>query len=81
MTNASGVTVRFDIEELQEVRSAIAGRRDELEKVRTKMAGLGLSTFTADAAIEVIDRCKVAIGDEPEDMFSGLDKSTGEIKD
>ena len=81
MKTASGVNVRFDLEELQEVRCAISGRRDELEKVRSKMGTLGLSTFTADAAIEVLDRCKVAIGDEPEDMFSGLDKRTGEIKD
>ena len=80
MTEATGVNVRFDLEELQEVRRSIAGRREDLEKVRTKMEGLGLSTFTADTAIETLDRCKVAIGDEPEDMFTGLDKSTGEIK-
>jgi len=75
-----GLTVRLDYEELHEVRAAVAGRRDDLEKVRSKMASLGLSTFTADSAIEVLDRCRVAIGDEPEDMFSGLDKDTGEIK-
>ncbi|HUT56634.1 MAG TPA: hypothetical protein VNA25_02040 [Phycisphaerae bacterium] len=81
MTESTGVNVRFDLEELQEVRRAIAGRREDLEKVRSKMENLGLSTFTADTAIETLDRCKVAIGDEPEDMFTGLDKSTGEIKD
>lgn len=80
MTEATGVTVRFDLDELQEVRRAIADRREDLEKVRSKMESLGLSTFTADVAMEVLDRCKVAIGDEPEDMFTGLDKSTGEIK-
>jgi len=79
MTEATGVNVRFDLEELQEVRRAIAGRREDLEKVRSKMENLGLSTFTADTAIEVLDHCKVAIGDEPEDMFTGLDKSTGEL--
>ena len=81
MSQATGVTVRFDMDELHEVRAAIAERRENLEKVRSKMTQAGLSTFTADAAIEVVDRCKVAIGDEPEDMFSGLDKDTGEIKD
>uniref|UniRef100_A0A6M3K935 Uncharacterized protein n=1 Tax=viral metagenome TaxID=1070528 RepID=A0A6M3K935_9ZZZZ len=81
MKQSTGVTVHFDLEELQEVRSAIAGRREDVEKVRGKMESLGLSTFTADSAIEVLDRCKVAIGDEPEDMFTGLDKNTGEIKD
>lgn len=75
-----GMTIRVDHEELHELRLSLAGRREELESIRKKMEGAGLSTVTADASIEVLDRCKVAIGDEPEDMFSGgVDKDTGEI--
>jgi hypothetical protein len=74
-----GLTLRVDHEELNELRRAIEGRRADLEKCRAKLEGLGLSTFTADTSIETIDRCKVALGDEPEDMFSGVDKKTGEI--
>lgn len=84
MATATGMTIRLDVEELQEVRSALQSRRDQLEKVRKGLDSAGLSTFTADAAIEVLDRCKVAIGDEPADMFSappGVDPETGEIKD
>lgn len=77
----TGMTIRVDHEELSELRNGIATRRAELEKVRAKMEALGLSTFTADTAIEVVDRCKVALGDEPEDMFTGLDKDTGEVPD
>lgn len=76
---ADGMNVRFDLEELEEVRRAVGCRRDQLEKVRKKMEGAGLSTFTADSQIEVLDRVKVAIGDEPEDMFRGVDTDTGEI--
>jgi len=77
-----GMTVRVDVEELEEFRRSIQARRDQLEKVRTGLDKAGLSTFTADAAIEVLDRCKVAIGDEPEDLFSpppGMDPDTGEV--
>jgi hypothetical protein len=73
-----GLTLRVDYEELSELRMSLAGRHADLEKVRAKMEALGLSTFTADASIEVLGRCKVALGDEPEDMFS-VDKKTGEI--
>jgi len=78
MAVTKGMTIRVDAEELNELRLSLAGRRAELEKVRGKMEGLGLSTFTADTSIEVLDRCKVAIGDEPEDMFS-VDTDTGEV--
>lgn len=79
---SKGLNVRLDHEELHEIRLAVEGRRQELDKVRTKMEGLGLSTFTADASVEILNRCKVALGDEPEDMFSPkVDKNTGEIKE
>jgi len=86
MSEGDGVTVRFDYEELEEVRRAVSARRHELESVRTKMEKAGLSTFVADDRVEVLDRVNVAIGDEPEDMFSGLteenvDPDTGEILD
>ncbi len=84
MSEAKGMTVRVDMEELSELRLGITARRDEVEKIRTRLEKAGLSTFTCDTAIEVLDRCKVAIGDEPEDMFSqppeGVDPETGEIE-
>jgi hypothetical protein len=78
MTKKTGMTIRVDHEELQEFRLSLAGRRAEIEKIRSKMEAAGLSTFTCDSTVEVLDRCKVAIGDEPEDMFS-VDGDTGEI--
>jgi hypothetical protein len=81
-TAKKGMTIRVDAEELGELRASLSARRQELEKVREKMEKAGLPTFTADATIEVVDRCKVAIGDEPEDLFKppkGVDPETGEV--
>jgi hypothetical protein len=80
VSTTKGINVRFDHAELNEVRAAIAERRDNIEKIRAKLGTAGLDTLVCDQAIEVLDGCRVAIGDEPEDMFGGgVDKSTGEI--
>ncbi len=66
------MNVHFDHDELNEVRAAVALRRGELDKVRKKLRDAELPTTAADMAIEINERVQVAIGDEPEDLFSGM---------
>lgn len=75
----TGTTVRLARDELDEIRLAVAQRRAGLVKLRKKMTENGLDTFPIDEAVEVLDRTKTAIGDEPEDMFSQLAKDTLEL--
>lgn len=82
---AKPTNVRFDGEELHEVREGVRCRRGELESIRKKLETAGIDTFAVDSRVEVLDRVKVAIGDEPEDMFTEkkekVDPTTGEVLD
>lgn len=81
MTEGTGMTVRFEQDEIVTMRHALKTRRTELVKLRKKLEKQDIDTFAIDNEVEKLDRCRTAIGDMPEDMFAGGDESEEDADD